>query len=282
MMRRTTFTDSILQEKFDRDGFVVLELMGQEKVTSLLAKLKELESEKASMRSVVDSEYKLSFFSESSDYRKRLFAAMAQFFQPMIDEILHDYEPLIVNAFDKEPGTGEVPVHQNWTFVNEEKYTSVSVWVPLTNVSHHNGTLEVVPGTHRSLTRYRSPSIPWVFEGLQDVLKRSYMQPLNLKLGQVAILDDALLHYSSRNKSEKVRSSIQLIMKPKEAPAVHYHCGDGNLDKLDVYEVDQDFFTTFKMGSTPQGVAMIGSINHSYRRISEEELNLVTRDTRAV
>lgn len=273
-MKRKIFKNDTHQQKFDHDGFVVVDLMDAEVVRSLFDMLSGLESEKAEMRSVVDSEYKLSFFSESSDYRKKLFDAVAGFFQPMVDDILLNYEPLIINAFDKEPGSGEVPVHQNWTFVNEDKFTSVSVWVPLIDVSHHNGTLEVVPGTHNTLTRFRSPSIPWVFEGLQEVIKEKHMRPLNLTLGQVAILDDAILHYSSKNKSDKVRSSIQLIMKPEEAQAIHYCCADGGLEKLDVFGVNRDFFTTFRMDSKPEGVPLIGSVSHSYRVISENELEL--------
>ncbi len=63
-----------------------------------------------------------------------------------------------------------MPIHQNWTFVDEDKFTSVSVWVPLCDVSRFNGTLEVVPKTHNTLTKYRSPSIPWVFAEPVDVV----------------------------------------------------------------------------------------------------------------
>jgi hypothetical protein len=271
-MKQQVLKSSDLQKRFDRDGFVLVDLLNEDKLSELFKVLEGLKQDKKNTKLSIDSGYNLSFFSESDEYRKKVFEVISNFFQPLVDEYLDRYKPLIINTFDKEPGTGEVPVHQNWTFVDEEKYTSVSVWIPLTDVSHANGTLEVVPGSHDVLTPYRSPTIPWVFEGLADVLKAKYMEPLNLHVGQVAILDDALLHYSSVNDTDNVRSTLQLIMKPENAPAIHYYRTDPEADSLEVFEVNKEFFTRFKMNEKPSDVPHVATIPFSYASFSEQEL----------
>lgn len=271
-MKQRVLKNDELQEQFDKNGFVVVDLLNEGKLNELFRVLITLQEDKKNTKLTNDSGYNLSFFSESDDYRKKVFETISAFFQPLVDEYLAGYEPLIINTFDKVPGTGEVPVHQNWTFVDESKYTSVSVWIPLVDVSHANGTLEVVPGSHDTLTPYRSPTIPWVFEGLADILKDKYMEPLNLKVGQVAILDDALLHYSSINKTDKVRSTIQLIMKPDNAPAIHYYRPQPDAQQLEVFQVDQAFFTRFKMDEKPSGVPHVETIPFQYSCFSEREL----------
>ena len=64
-------------------------------------------------------------------------------FQKRVDEYLNDYTPIIANYIRKKEGGGEVPLHQNWAFVEEDKFTSVSIWVPLVDSNEENGTLQM-------------------------------------------------------------------------------------------------------------------------------------------
>ncbi|MEZ5002388.1 MAG: phytanoyl-CoA dioxygenase family protein [Chitinophagales bacterium] len=270
-MKRNIFKESILENRFNENGFVTLDLLEKEDLDQLFLLLDDLKTKSDSSNVNVKSDYELSFFNKDIAYRKMVLERIYEFFKPYLDPILDDYEPLIVNLFNKKPSSGEVPIHQNWTFVDEDNYTSVSVWIPLCNVSRKNGTLEVVPKTHDRLTPYRSPSIPWVFAGLEKVLKKKYLQPLELKLGQIAILDDAILHWSSENNSREDRATIQLIMKPKEAMPIHYYCEDLKKGELSVYQVDSDFFASFNMHERPKNVEIVGKRNFTYKRLNERE-----------
>ena len=249
-MKHPVFNDAALQKKFDVEGYVILDAFSEEEMKETARYMDELYYESRTAEKHIDSDYDLSFFASSAEYKARLREKVSNYFTKFLAETLADYEPLIVNLFFKEPGKGEVPIHQNWTFVDESQYTSVSIWMPLCDVNRYNGTLEVIPGSHTTLTPFRSPSIPWVFSGHEEDIKAKWMQPLTLKLGQIAILDDALLHYSGVNQSPEARPSIQLIMKPRAAQAIHYH--RSKEDELTVHDVDATFFDTFVQTEVPK------------------------------
>lgn len=266
-MKRTIFRYQSLNDRFNKEGYITLPLLNEEQLHNLFNLLNELKAKSDNTKVNVSTSYELSFFNENKELKKDILEKIYTFFKPILDNILDDYTPIIINLFNKKPTTGEVPLHQNWTFVDESKYTSVSVWIPLCDVSKVNGTLEVSPGTHNTLTAYRSPSIPWVFKGLEKKIIDNYMVPLNLKVGQVAILDDAILHYSGVNKSPNDRGTIQLIMKPTEAKAIHYYCDKNVPNELEVFEVNEDFFTKFNMHQKPEGVPLIEKMPFTYKPI---------------
>ncbi|HYD89928.1 MAG TPA: phytanoyl-CoA dioxygenase family protein [Flavobacterium sp.] len=270
---RQVLNDPRLEQQFDKDGYVIVDLLSQQELQEIRNTFRDFVEEGKRGLKNVESSYKLSFFNSDGEYRSRVLQTIADFFQAKVDKYLKGYKPLIINLFDKEPGGGEVPIHQNWTFVDERKYTSVSVWIPLQDVSRENGTLEVVKGSHRVLTDFRSPTIPWVFEDLFTELKEKYLQPLNLTAGQVGIIDDSIIHWSSENKTNANRAAIQLIMVPEEAVPLHYYMDPaGNKDKLEVFEVDAGFFTTFNMLEKPKNVKSIGYIDFKPFKYTEEEM----------
>ena len=265
---RQVLNDSSLEKQFHQDGFVTLNLLDTDKFNQLQQTIDDLNQSHKKDSTEENSTFKLSYFNKDLEFKQNVFKTLTDFFQPTIDKHLKNYKPLIINIFDKEPGKGEVTIHQNWSFVDEEKYTSVSVWIPLVDVSRKNGTLETVKGSHKVLCQYRSPSLPWVFDELSDILKERYLEPFEIKKGQAAIIDDGILHWSSDNNSDYVRTTVQLIMVPDDAQVIHYVNKD---DHVDVYEVDPLFFMKYDMKNIPEGYSVIGQKNLSLKKLNEKE-----------
>lgn len=268
---RRIFLNNELQKEFDKSGCVILTLFSKEQATELLNLYDSLEGAKGTANTNKNS-YELSFFDKDVDAKKNKFNKVYFFMKPYIDKILDDYSPIMVNLFNKVYGTGEVPIHQNWTFVDENEFTSVSVWCPLQNVNRENGTLEFVPGTHKVISNFRGPSIPWVFDNLNDILKVKYMKPLELEFGQVAILDDSVIHYSGINNTYDSRKAVQFIMKPKEVSTIHCYRESPESDIVNIIEVDDDYFFDFDMWEKPKAGKNIKRINFPIQKISEEQL----------
>ncbi|MES2619991.1 MAG: phytanoyl-CoA dioxygenase family protein [Bacteroidota bacterium] len=268
---RKTFKDPELQRQFDKNGYVVIDLFAPDEIKRFTELYDELEGAKGTANTNKNT-YELSFFEKDVDSKKRKFNAVYEFVKPLIDKQLDRYLPIIINLFNKEHGTGEVPIHQNWTFVDEKKFTSVSVWCPLQPVTRKNGTLEVVPGSHKVISDYRGPSIPWVFDNLNELMKEKYMLPFELVPGQVGIVDDSVIHYSGINQTHEHRKAVQLILKPEEAPTIHCYKENDTDDIVTIMEVEDDYFFDFDMWKKPTGGKNKTTIQFPVHKISENEL----------
>jgi ectoine hydroxylase-related dioxygenase (phytanoyl-CoA dioxygenase family) len=268
---RRIFTDPKVQKQFDKKGYVTIELFSPEEIAKFIELYEEIEGVKGTANTNKNT-YELSFFEKDVAAKKRKFNVVYTFMKPLLDRYLDRYTPIMINLFNKEHGTGEVPIHQNWTFVDEKKYSSVSVWIPLQNVTRKNGTLEVVPGSHKVISAFRGPSIPWVFDNLNDLMKEKYMLPFELKPGEVGIIDDSMIHYSSINQTTGHRKAVQLILKPEEAPTIHCYKEDMESDTIKVMEVDDDYFFDFDMWSKPKPGKNLSQVTFPIHKITESEL----------
>lgn len=270
-MARKIFYDNNLQTQFEHQGYVVVDLLSPTQVSILTQLFDEVEGAKGTANSNLNS-YELSFFDKNPEKKKWKFEAINKFLGPIVNKLLNNYKPFIINLFNKQSGLGEVPVHQNWTFVDEEHFTSLSLWCPLQEVSRENGTLEVVPGTHKVICNYRGPSIPWVFTKLNQLLIDKYMIPCNLHIGQVVILDDSIIHYSGVNRSDVDRKAIQLILKPSETPLIHCYISNKGKETINIIDVDDDFFFDFDMWKQPQQGRNLRHVPYTLKDIDEEQL----------
>lgn len=63
-----------------------------------------------------------------------------------------------------------MPMHQDWTIVDETKFVALNIWTPLQQTTELNGTLEVIKGSHR-WHEVRAPTLPFYFDGYQSQLK---------------------------------------------------------------------------------------------------------------
>lgn len=246
--------DDKLQQEFDEKGVVKVPFFDAETVAELQRFHKEQNPNERFNTQDKSVSYHFSFLDSNRDYKRRVFEHLSKIFQPVLDKYLATYEPLVINFVNKEPGLGEVPVHQNWDFVDEKEFTSVSVWVPLVDVGLTSGALEFIPGTHRTFRNiHRSPSIPWFFKRYVNELKRDFLQPITVKAGEALIFDDSIIHYSKPNKADYARLVIQVIAKPKAAQALHWY-RKSSLFKKEYHKllVDNEFFLNFNFHITEE------------------------------
>jgi ectoine hydroxylase-related dioxygenase (phytanoyl-CoA dioxygenase family) len=92
-------------------------------------------------------------------------------FDPAMDGTFHQFKKLGSTFLCKAPGeAGKVGVHQDWSVVDEDKYYSATIWVPTVDTTEENGALRVLPGSHKFYKGLRSPNIPFIYHGNEDVL----------------------------------------------------------------------------------------------------------------
>lgn len=265
-MDRATFVSDDLQRRFADDGAVVLSLFTPERVAELRDEV---------MRLYTGSRTGWHSSNESTDhaYRQRVHDALAGVFTDALSGFLDDHRLFNTSILVKWPGEdGAMGTHQDWTFVQEDRFRSVTVWCPLVDVEHRNGALELLPGSHRVLTHARcSPSLP---EGYDDPLRGfadGDLAPWPLAAGSAIALDHAVAHRSPPNWTDAPRIAIAGAFVPSEAVLQHhYRDPSGRVWAFDI--PDAAWFQTFDIGQRPHDVPCLGERPFAPAGLSTQEL----------
>ncbi|HLP22350.1 MAG TPA: phytanoyl-CoA dioxygenase family protein [Chitinophagales bacterium] len=243
---RNVLKDKAAEEQFQKDGYISMPLLSAEEVKTLY--------DFYVANNVREDYYQnntaeFSILHAERQKREEIFNLITGILLPKLENIVNGYKPLIANFICKDPGKGQVPVHQNWAVVDEKKFTSISIWCPLVDVTETNGTLQFVPGSHKRFRGIRGSRGNVTFNHIEKFVVDNYLVKVPLKAGNCIILDDSVIHYSDINQSDKIRLSIQLIMYPQEATPLHHTFVEENGATIcETYEADASYYwTIYKM-----------------------------------
>lgn len=277
---RAVMEDPILEKKFQDNGYIEVPFISAEEVATLKQKFFDLlpisggnitASENGGGNEVT---YDFTFIDKNIAYKQAVYDVITSYFKPHVEKWLADYRPIIANYIRKNTSGGEVPLHQNWAFANERKYTTVSIWCPLVDSFEENGTLQVIPGSHKKFAEVRGPMIPWELEGIKQEIINKYLIPCNVKAGHAIILDDSIVHYSAINKTDGLRLAIQLILIPSEISSIHYHVNPAvDKNKVNILEVDTDFYMQFNPWMQPVGAKIIDTFHYEPRALTVQQFD---------
>ncbi len=269
----TIFKDQQVQKQFDRDGFVVLPLLNSAEIKTLSEYFYKLHPE-------TPAGFYSSTFSDNIEFKKTITDFAEKIYAPKIDSIFHDIKKLGSSFLCKSPGAdSKMPVHQDWTVVDESKFYSVTIWVPLVDTDQSNGAIKVLRGSHRFTTTLRSPNMPGEYENVKDEIWNE-METLPLKAGEAFIFNHALLHASSPNTSSKERLAITYGLIPKESELFLYHKnGNGKVEK---YKMPDDMFPRYhNIGEKPTFGEKIEELDYEVKQVNLLKLHhLLTKSKR--
>lgn len=277
---RKVLNDDALNAQFVRDGYVRVPFITPYEVAELkqlfFDTLPESGGQITTEETGVENSrlvtYDFTFIDKNPQYKQRVFDIITERFKGRMDELLADYRPIIANYIRKMSDNGEVPLHENWAFADERKCFTVSIWCPLVDSTIENGTLQVVPGSHKRFGEVRGPMIPWELDNIKHEIINNHLVQLETKAGDCVILDDSIVHYSAINRTEGLRLAIQLICIPSEMPSLHHHMdSENNPGMVDVLEVDVDFYMKFNPWKKPEGAKKLHSFPHQTQFINEAE-----------
>lgn len=165
-------------------------------------------------------------------------------------------EPVRFDYSVKPPGPeGVLGPHQDYSVVDERRWASLYFWVPLTDMDATNGTLHVLPGSHRYTNRVRSLTVPSRFDPVIDRIEERSVR-LDCAAGELVVMVSGLVHWSPPNRGERLRLAGHGILKPRLAPTVFFHADDATPEGLvEMYEVDIDRYIEMLLGRPPRELA---------------------------
>ena len=238
-MSSQVFKDDTLQQEFDRNGYVLVPFLDADEVKSLKTIYNRLPPPTAAM--------------ESSSYRKdipnlaEIDQQARQVFHKPVERFFQDYRCLGTNFITKppkqDPNDSKLALHQDWTLVDEERYSTLVCWVPLQDTTFHNGAFQLIPGSHLFSNALRCPSLPPSFRNITEELA-PLIETISMKAGEALIFTLALIHCSPPNSSENIRIAATYGLVPKEAELSMYYANDDN-DELHQYAMPDDMFFRF-------------------------------------
>ncbi|MBE15868.1 MAG: phytanoyl-CoA dioxygenase family protein [Dokdonia sp.] len=187
-----------------------------------------------------------SMYSKDTAYRKRVHSRIGELLKPKLEEYFKAYNN-VINAFVvKLPGEkSEFYVHQDTTGLDELKYSPLSLWIPLQDITKENGALSVIEKTQWFFSPYRGISFPFPFKGINETIKR-YLKPVFMKRGQALFFDNRIIHNSMANTSSKARVAIICGLFPKEASFMTcYKDPEQTNSPIELYQHDANFLLEY-------------------------------------
>jgi hypothetical protein len=264
------FHDERLEADFARQGYVVTPLLDSGEVRALRAAYERLHVPGA-------KGFHASMHFAERGYREAVFETVARALDGPVRRRLPGHRLRIANFVVKEPSAPEslVPLHQDFSFVDETVFRTVLVWCPLVDVGADNGCLGIVPGSHRLPGAFRACDDPHPFKGILRPLLDGYLRKLPMRAGDAVFYDGRLLHGSRPNQTPERRVTAACVLTPPEAPLLHGH----RISPTDVeqFAVDEAFFRRFTLGARPSGVARLGVVSSPLRQHTVDVLDQLER-----
>jgi hypothetical protein len=202
-----------------------------------------------------------------------------------VDRHFQDYRIFTASFVTKSNDPlGAVPPHQDWTFVDESRYWSATIWCPLLDVEVANGALGLVKGSHRFYDHVRPSPSPQYGPPFKDQLLDifPYLTVLELKAGQAVVFDNRTLHASPPNTSTRTRLAFGIGITHRDAELRHYYLLPGRDGRLvEGYAVQPEFFWSYnnarlsamhEKGERPRELNSIGLFRVQEKQYATAEL----------
>lgn len=270
-LMRASLRDPVLQAELVAEGSVAVPVLDAEAVAALLADLQSLRPADGFAPTARDGllNHHVTLLDRDVDYRRATHAMLVRHFQPAIDRLLDRHRVVASNFHVKQPGDGSFPSHQNWPVLPLDQ-TSVTIWCALVDADEENGTLHVVPRSHKLLPHVEGPAVRSYFDSFRPQIAR-YMKPLPARAGHGHVFDDSVIHGSPANRSQRSRIAVQVICVPEEAQPIFFHpCGE----RFEIIAAESDFYveqSARELTERRPGWRSLGFVENRNRPIDEAE-----------
>lgn len=236
-----------LQAELFEKGYAIFPLLSKEQVKELKDFYYQNNPEKA--EGLVATAHDPNF-----EFRQKMSDKIHQVVAEDVTQHFENIEMLGGTFMNKTQGEkGVLPPHQDWNIVDEKKFASYNLWIPLVDVNAENGSIQVIGGSHIWREGYRGPNLHGPFaEQTNDLWEQ--MKTLNLKAGEVLAYDHRLLHCSNENKTPTDRLVIVFGVIPQQAEMFFYYEENG---KVESYKSHKDFFLKQNPWEGPKGLEKV-------------------------
>lgn len=240
-------------------GYVIVPFLNPDEVAALKALFHE------EMPATPDGFYATTH-EQDAGFKQRISKAIHAILKRGFEEHLGQATPLGGALISKAPGEKSIlPLHQDWNIVDESRFRSYNVWIPLVDVNEFNGVVQVLEGSHDKEQTFRGPNLMPTLQGVSIAVLQE-MKSLPMTAGQALIYDHALWHASPVNQSDELRLAAVFGVIPEQANMQFYY-QDGN--EVVEYASNPEFFLSGNPQEGPAGLTETRRIPHVVKAHNE-------------
>lgn len=227
--------DKYLSDAIDRLGFTRVKLGGKE-LTSKLENIYNnfFGSKKSSQDMAVT--HNVQDYLKSLEIHEKLSEAI----EPYLKQNFDGYKIFASHFVIKKGKSQEsFQLHQDWSIVDENKYKSYQVWIPLGPSYPENGGMCFIPESHQFFNNIRSGSLGITHIPIEEQLY-PYLSYLRLFPGEAAVFNNSTLHGSFLNSTPEDRVAVIVNIIQTDATPLYFHKEDRN--QINAYKFTIDEF----------------------------------------
>ncbi len=265
------FIDENTQHHYETHGFATIPLLNAETLQQMRSLFY---TERSNIKEDVTHSVYASGCSTDYDLRKRIGQIIDSTIPALLNGIVNtdSIELMGGTMLLKAPGeNGFLQAHFDNPVLDENKFSSAFLWVPLEDVNETNGCVYVLPATHLIDHGPRGMMSPFPYKQWDEIIYK-YGVPITVKAGTALVMDHALLHYSLNNHSNKERIAFTFNLKPKAAQQIHYYYRQ-DTNEIELFKTDVAFYFNENFFERPQHLEKIGSLPYRMPFFTEQEFS---------
>ena len=254
--------DKQLNELLLHEGYVTMPLLNTDEVASL----RDLFWQNHNIDEV-QGFYVSSHLKDNASIHS-ISKSIQSIFKRSLSEHIQDGMTLGGTFICKSPNQTEpLQPHQDWSIVDESRFRSFTIWVPLEDVNDENGCMYVLPRSHDYVRGYRHLTIPSVFGQIYDTVWK-HMKAIHLKAGEAIIFDHALGHASKPNTTDHVRIAATHSLISRNPEMRFYWNNNGIVEE---YVGENEFYMTEEARKGPGHLKKLRTIDFTMKQLDEQE-----------
>lgn len=251
-----SFRRACWQEAFERDGFVVVDLLDDRDLAGLRATWRDVGSGGPAYP------FASTIMSGDLAHRAEVHRRVADVLGPRVHEVVDGFRLCLGSFAAKRAGEhSEVQVHQDWSFVDERRYWSIGLWCPLVDVDPCNGCLQVLPGSHLVNRGARGANQAFAYPEAVGAITAHHLVEVPMTAGQALVTTQSLIHASPPNRSGASRVAACALAVPDAAQLRFVAGGGADGGTLRVYGVEDDFYVRHPYGTEPSPELLVEAVD---------------------
>ncbi|QLE44451.1 glycosyltransferase [Nostoc sp. C052] len=262
-----------IHQELEKNGYAVIEFLNETEVKSFL----KFNEKYSFPNNLATTGMTFSMSTSDLSYRRLLTQEVKRHFASKLKILFPEYRIVLCNLVFKSPDVllSEMPLHQDPSLVDETSLTSFGVWCPLIDVDEQNGCLQVVKKSHLLNSK---PRPIFVFDGFSysqeilSILQQNYLSSISMKAGQALVYDKRLFHGSPPNTTIVERVAAVCSLVPQNILTHFCYRETLTSEKLQVFEVEDEFYDRYIVGQRPEGVKRLDTFDYEVDPLTPEIL----------